>query len=61
MPDMYFAKEQGMYAGRERHTYNLFRRPVSALRRDPRFAVLTREIGLDDYWRRTNSRAMVTL
>ena len=60
MPDMYFAKEQGMYAGRERHTYNLFRRPVSALRRDPRFAVLTREIGLDEYWRRTNSRAMVT-
>lgn len=56
----YFAKEQGIYASKERHTYNLFRRTVAPLRRDPRFAVLTRELGLDDYWRRTNSRSLVT-
>ncbi|MFL6764903.1 MAG: winged helix-turn-helix domain-containing protein [Sphingomicrobium sp.] len=56
----YFAKEQGVYASKERHTYNLFRRPVAPLRHDPRFAVLTRELGLEDYWRRTNTKAQVT-
>ena len=55
----YFAKEQGVYASKERHTYNLFRRPAAAMRRDPRFAKLTGEIGLDDYWRRTNSGPQV--
>ena len=59
MPDAYFAKEQGMYSGEERHTYGLFGRPIAPIRRDPRFAVLTRELGLDDYWRRTNSRLSV--
>lgn len=56
----YFAKEQGVYASKERHTYNLFRRMVAPLRHDPRFAVLTRELGLEDYWRRTNTRPQVT-
>jgi len=59
MPDTYFSKEQGMYSAEERHTYNLFGRPNAAIRRDPRFAVLTRELGLDDYWRQTRSRALV--
>jgi len=57
--EYYFAKEQGIYASKDRHTYNLFRRPIAALRRDPRFAVLSREVGLDDYWRRTNSEPQV--
>ncbi len=48
-----------MYSGEDRHTYNIFGRPSTALRRDPRFAVLTRELGLDDYWRRTRSRPLV--
>ena len=59
MPDIYFAREQGIYAGSDRHTSNLFRRPLQALRRDPRFADLTRAIGLDEYWMRTNSRSLV--
>jgi DNA-binding winged helix-turn-helix (wHTH) protein/Flp pilus assembly protein TadD len=59
MSDTYFAKEQGMYSAQERHTYNLFRRQLSGLRRDPRFNRLTRELGLDDYWARSNSRALV--
>jgi len=57
--EYYFAKEQGIYASKDRHTYNLFRRPIAALRRDPRFAVLTRELGLDDYWRETRSGPQV--
>jgi DNA-binding winged helix-turn-helix (wHTH) protein/Flp pilus assembly protein TadD len=59
LPDNYFSKEQGMYSGRERFTYDLFVPQLAALRRDPRFAVLTRELGLDDYWARTNSRSLV--
>lgn len=57
--DSYFGKEEGVYTARERHTYILFRPHFAKLRHDPRFAQLTREIGLDDYWRRTNSRAAV--
>ncbi|MFL6759270.1 winged helix-turn-helix domain-containing protein [Sphingomonas sp.] len=59
MPDMYFSKEQGMYTGPERHTYILFRVMLRQLRRDSRFGDLTRELGLDDYWRRSNSRSLV--
>ena len=59
LPDIYFAKEQGKYAGVERHTHTLFRRPIAAIRRDPRYGALTRELGLDEYWRRTNSRSLV--
>lgn len=47
------------YPGRDRHTYFLFHRTDAAMRRDPRFAVLTRQLGLDDYWRKTNSRSLV--
>lgn len=60
LPDAYFAPEQGMYSGEDRHTYNLFRLPLRALRKDLRFAALTRELGLDAYWAATNSRALVT-
>ena len=61
MPDSYFAEEQGMYSKQERHTYNLFVQPLKALRRDARFASLTREIGLDDYWKRSGSRPQVSI
>jgi tetratricopeptide (TPR) repeat protein len=59
MPEIYFSREQGMYSAEERHTYVLFGRPIAAIRRDPRFAILTRELGFNDYWRQTNSRALV--
>lgn len=39
-----------------RYTDFLFSPPMAAVRRDPRFAGLTRAIGLDDYWRATGSR-----
>ncbi len=39
-----------------RHTDFLFSLPMAAARPDPRFAQLTRVIGLDDYWRATGSR-----
>ena len=52
-----WSKEQGYYSARgDRHTYFLFHRQLDRLRRDPRFARLTREAGLDDYWRKTGSR-----
>jgi DNA-binding winged helix-turn-helix (wHTH) protein len=43
----------------DRDTYFLFNRPIARIRRDPRFAALTRQIGLDSYWARTNSRSRV--
>jgi DNA-binding winged helix-turn-helix (wHTH) protein len=36
-----------------------YRLVTAQLRRDPRFGELTRELGLDDYWRRSNSRSLV--
>jgi Flp pilus assembly protein TadD len=45
--------------GGELHTEHLFTRPMASLRRDPRFAALTRDIGLDQYWQHTNSRSRV--
>lgn len=45
--------------GGELHTEHLFTRPMASLRRDPRFATLTRDLGLVDYWQRTRSRSRV--
>ena len=38
-----------------RYTSFLFTPPMAPLRSDPRFTALTAAIGLDDYWRATNS------
>ena len=38
-----------------RYTNILFAAPLAPLRKDPRFAVLVQTIGLEDYWRATNS------
>jgi len=47
-----FSKEQGIYSPhRERHTYLLFIPRFANARRDPRFAPLLTELGLEDYWR----------
>lgn len=51
-----YSKEQGMYAGpQDRHTYILFTQRLRNVRQDPRFAALVAELGLEDYWRATNS------
>lgn len=42
--------------GTSRSTWWLFQPPVAALHRHPRFASLTRGIGLDEYWRATGTR-----
>lgn len=55
-PDAAFAKVPGIV---DRDTYFLFDRPIAGIHRDPRFAALTRDIGLDDYWARTNTRSLV--
>ena len=57
--DTWYSAEQAIYMGRERNTYILFQQPMKALRQDPRFHDLCREIGLDDYWRKTGSRERV--
>ena len=58
VPDQYFNRAYTSFGG-ERHTVTLFARSIAADRSDPRFAAMTREIGLDGYWDRTNSRSLV--
>jgi hypothetical protein len=57
MADSRYSIEQGQYASRrERNTWILWMPMSAPLRRDPRLAVILRDIGLVDYWRRTGTR-----
>ena len=59
LPEEYYQRLDS--AAGDPQTAYLFTRPMASVRRDSRFAALTREIGLDDYWRRTKSRSRVTI
>jgi tetratricopeptide (TPR) repeat protein len=47
-------------AGSHRVTDFLFRKVMEPLRRDARFALLTRSLGLDEYWQKSGSRHLVS-
>lgn len=56
MGDQRFASEQGVYSARgQRFTAFLFLPPTAALRADPRFEAVVKEIGLEDYWRKSGN------
>jgi DNA-binding winged helix-turn-helix (wHTH) protein len=56
----FFTPQQGGYTPPDRRpTEFLFAPPCRAMRGDPRFPALLREIGLPDYWRRTRTQADV--
>lgn len=51
VPAIRFGGSRGYYSYLpDRRTYWLFMPPTSAMRRDPRFAVLMHDLGLDRYW-----------
>ena len=52
-----WSEEQGVYAVRgDRFSYMLFGHNMQSVRQDSRFAKLTHETGLDDYWRKSSTR-----
>lgn len=56
VPEVRFSVEQGSYTPRsERHTSFLFAPSTANLRRDRRFDLLVRQLGLELYWQRTGS------
>lgn len=56
VPDIRFPHSQGTYTRfGDRRTWYLFMPPTAAMRRDPRFAGLLRDIGLERYWAVTNN------
>ena len=57
--ESWFSDEQAIHMGGERNTYFLFQQQMKSVRGDPRFSVLTREIGLESYWQRTATRDRV--
>lgn len=58
LPSAYFDRANSGWGG-ERQTQFLFSREMTTVRRDSRFPALTRELGLDEYWRRTNSHSQL--
>ncbi|WP_236555040.1 hypothetical protein, partial [Novosphingobium sp. 9U] len=56
VPDVRFSAAQGSYLARkDRLTHYLFYPATAPLRGDARFAGLVRDLGLDDYWRRSRT------
>lgn len=51
-----FTQEQGHFDNRRRRTAYLFEPATAPMRKDPRFAELTRMTGLDDYWRASGTK-----
>lgn len=52
-----YSQEQGMYVSRrDRDLSILFVQETAPLRADSRFAVLSRAVGLDEYWQRSGKR-----
>lgn len=55
MPSQRFAAQANYGPAGERQTQALFTPPFASLRRDPRYLGLMADIGLVDYWRRSNT------
>jgi hypothetical protein len=52
-----WAAEQGQFSSRRRRSTSvLFRKFMQPVRADPRFAALTAELKLEDYWKRSGTR-----